>query len=155
MKESPEIRAIMDRMKPGVLSRDGFLGTDRRSLSDILAADQNRVERAGLSHTRIAMRLQELRDLGMAGLGDFVAVPPHFEVRVESVRGKLPCPFGEPGLHAKTNITLRNLRSGGTLTVTDLGIHLMAEHGFYQGEGAIFRLDPDALIDFLELPRTP
>lgn len=149
MKESPEILESMARMQPGVLSRDGFLGSDHRTLGDILAADQNTIERAGLTHARIAARLREWRDLGLAGLGDFVAVPPHFEVKVESVRGRLPCPFGERGLHAKTNITVRNLKTDHTLFFTDLGIHLIDAHGFYQGKGCVFRLEPEALIEFL------
>lgn len=152
MSESPELRDIRIRMQPGIVSRDGFLGTDCRSLSDILADDHNRVEQAGLSHVRIAARLSELRDQALAGLGEFVKVPPHFEVKAESIRGRLPCPFGEIGLHAKTNITVRNIRTNRTLVYTDLGIHLIETHGFYQGEGAVFRLDPETLIEFLGLP---
>ena len=84
----------------------------------------------------------ELRDAGMAGLGEFLDVAPHFEVRVDSVRGKLPCPFGDPGIFPKTNTTVRNKRLGREITYTDLHIHLIGSHGFYEGKGSPFRLEP-------------
>ncbi len=93
----------------------------------------------------------ELRDAGMAGLGEFVDVAPHFEVRVDSVRGRLPCPFGDPGIFPKTNVTVRNTRTGREITYTDLHIHLVRVHGFYEGRGSPFRLEPKDLAEVLEI----
>jgi hypothetical protein len=47
----------------------------------------------------------ELRDAGMRGLGEIINIEPHYEVRVGSVRGKLPCPFGDPGIFPKCTST--------------------------------------------------
>jgi hypothetical protein len=82
-------------------------------------------------------------------------VPPHFEVRVESVRGGLPCPFGHAGLYPKLNVAVRNLAHGGELLFTELNIHLIEAHGFYEGRGAAFRVDPDVLAQVLELEPEP
>ena len=93
----------------------------------------------------------ELRDAGMAGLGEFIDVPPHFEVRVDSVRGRLPCPFGDPGIFPKTNTTVRNRGTGREITYTDLHIHMIGSHGFYEGRGSPFRLEPRDLVEVLEI----
>ncbi len=40
MKTSPEERRIVERMAPGALCRDGFLGDDLRPVREILEADR-------------------------------------------------------------------------------------------------------------------
>lgn len=151
MKQTVQMDRIQRSMAPGVLTRDGFLGTDSRKLIDILIADDAEVRRRDLDHRNIAAAMRSLRNAGMRGLGELISVPPHFEVRVESVRGKLPCPFGHPGLVAKTNITVRNLESRREITFTDLHIHLIEAHGFYEGKGSPYRLEPADLIEALEV----
>ena len=150
MKQSKVYAVIQGKMAPGVITRDGFLGEDRRNLVDILTTDDGEARRLGYGHQDIARRVVELRDAGMAGLGEFLDVAPHFEVRVDSVRGKLPCPFGDPGIFQKTNTTVRNKRLGREVTYTDLHIHLIGSHGFYEGKGSPFRLEPAELAEVLE-----
>jgi hypothetical protein len=151
MKQTVQMDRIQEKMQPGILTRDGYLGTDRRKLIDILIEDDEAVKRLDLTHQRIAERMIELRDAGMRGLGEFISVEPHYEVRVDSVRGKLPCPFGDPGIFPKTNITVRNLKLGRELTFTDMHIHLIGSHGFYEGKGSPFRLDPPVLVELLDV----
>jgi hypothetical protein len=151
MKQTVQMQRAQQRMAPGVITRDGFLGDDRRPLVDILIADEETVKALGRDHAAIGARMVELRDAGMAGLGEFVNVAPHFEVRVDSVRGRLPCPFGDPGIFPKTNVTVRNTRTGREITYTDLHIHLVRVHGFYEGRGSPFRLEPGDLAEVLEV----
>ena len=155
MKQTPKMNEIQKKMRPGVITLSGFIGDDSRNLVDIIIADDALVSRMGFTHQQIASRMLELRDAGMRGLGDFINVPPHFEIRVDSVRGKLPCPFGDPGVFPKTNITVKNLEKDKEITFTDLNIHMILAHGFYQGEGSLFRLDPRELIDIIELKADP
>lgn len=151
MKQSPQLTKAQQNMAPGVITLEGFLGSDRRNLGDILLEDDAVVLRLGLTHEQIAHRMQLLRDEGLRGLGEFIAVAPHFEVRVDSVRGKLPCPFSHPGIFPKTNIIVNNKEKGRGIAFTDLHIHLINEHGFYEGRGSPFRLEPEALVDVLEI----
>lgn len=151
MKQSPELQKAQESMRPGVITLQGFLGTDDRNLIDILIEDNGAVKRIGHTHEGIASRMEELRDAGKKGLGEFTPVGDHFDVRVESVRGKLPSPFGGPGLHGKINTTVRNNRINKTVVFSDLHIHLIKAHGFYQGRGSRFRLDPSTLVEVLEI----
>lgn len=151
MKQTLQMTKIQEKMKPGIITRDGFLGNDKRNLVDMLIDDDAEVKRMNITHSLIAERMLELRDAGMRGLGEFISVAPHFEVRVDSVRGKLPCPFGDPGVFPKTNITVRNLARNREITFTDLHIHMIGSHGFYEGKGFAFRLEPKELAETLEI----
>jgi hypothetical protein len=151
MKQTPQMTKAQRAMRPGHISLPGFMGADARDLSRLLDDDHEAVKRLNLTHAAIARRMQELRRAGEAGLGDFVAVPPCFEVRVDAVRGRLPCPFGERGLHAKTYVTVRNLALGREISYSELGIHLIGVHGFYEGAGSPYRLEPEALATILDI----
>ena len=152
MKQTPEYNAIQQQMKPGVITLDGFLGTDSRNLIDIIAADDVAVHQLNVSHQNIADRMQFFRNAGLDGLGEFLNIAPHFEVRVDSVRGKLPSPFGGPGMYEKVNTTVRNLKTSTEVTYTDLHIHFVRDHGFYEGKGSAYRLEPGSLVETLEVP---
>ena len=142
MKESPEIEEAARRMRPGMISRNGFLGRDARQLSQVLEADQALVNSLGIAHGDIANRMRYFTECGRQGLGTTVEVDEIYEVRVDEVRGKLPCPFPHRGLYPKVNVHIKNLKSGEELAWTMLNIHLIEEHGFYEGTGSMFHVDP-------------
>jgi len=154
MKQTPEYQAIQQQMAPGVITLDGFLGTDTRNLIDIIASDDARVHALNVTHEAIAERMQYFRDAGLDGLGEFLKIDGNFEVRVDSVRGKLPSPFGGRGMYEKVNTTVRNLSDGREVTYTDLHIHFVRDHGFYEGLGSPFRIEPADLVSVLEVPAT-
>ena len=138
-------------METGNILLDGFLGTDRRSLAEIIRADEEALKKLRLASKIIAERMTCFREAGKNGLGEFVAVAPHFEVSCEIARGLIPCPFGEAGLHRKTTVTVRNLLLRKEITFSDLNIHLISAHGFYEGHGSPFRLAPVDLAQILEI----
>ena len=138
-------------MKAGVISLDGFLGSDTRPLAEIIRADEKEVKKLNLSDRVIAERMSCFRKAGEKGLGEFIAVKPHFEVSCEIARGQLPCPFTEQGMYRKTTVTVRNLRLQKEIVFSDLNIHLIVAHGFYEGKGSPFRLEPGELAQVLEI----
>lgn len=142
---------IIRAMQPGRIASEGFLGSDRRSLADIRRADASAVQRLGLSHQRIARRMREFRDAGQKGQGNWVPIPPDWEARADAARGELPCPFEDAGLFQKTVITVRNIRHGTEITYSDLSMHLIEQHGFYEGRGSAFRLEPERIAATLGL----
>ena len=149
MKENPAMKKIKDNMKPGSISLHGFLGTDKRDIEVIIDHDAAALDRLGLNSVVIAVKLEEIRDRALEGLGEYIELNDDYLVKADSVRGKLPCPFDHPGLFRKTIITLRSKSDGSELMFTDLGIHLIREHGFFQGQGSPFRLEPEVLAEIL------
>jgi len=151
VKQSPELDRVEQSMRPLYLCADGFLGNDPRKLIEILTEDQGTVTSLGLSHEVIAERLRSITERARDGWGDRVMVEDTFEVEVHEARGKMPCPWGHPGLYPKTHVKLKNRGTGETLVWSDLAIHLIEEHGFYQGRGSPYRLDPFELKRILEI----
>ncbi len=145
MKQNKEMDQIQDEMKPGHITHSGFLGSDHRKLQDIIEQDDATVRRLSLTHKKIAARLSQLREEGKTGLGLPIKVGATLEVRVDSARGKLPCPFHHKGLYPKTYTVAKNLETGNEVIFTDLNIHLIEEHGFYEGLDSDYRLDPETL----------
>ncbi|MHC4479388.1 MAG: hypothetical protein ACYS8K_00795 [Planctomycetota bacterium] len=142
MKQPPKLKVVQANMREGLIARDGFLGTDTRALVEILDHDDNVVKSLGLTHWQIAQRMDHFTQEGRKGLGTTVEVDGNYEVRVQSVRGAIPCPWGHKGLYPKVNVWLKNLTTDDEMIWTALNSHLIQEHGFYQGIGSPFRIDP-------------
>ena len=150
MKQAPHLARAQARMAPGVITMDGFLGTDSRDLLEILQDDEGAVRRLNLTHGQLADALQRLTDLAIGAFGAPI-IEGVYEVCACEAMGVLPCPFGEPGLHTKAVIEAKRIDTRQTLNWTALHVHLIREHGFYEGRGSPFRLDPGILADFLGL----
>lgn len=136
-------------LEPGVLTADGFLGSDSRSLARILREDALRFEQLGLDWTQVAERLEHLLHEGSLGLGEPVTVERAFLVQVAETRGRFACPW-EDGFFLKRSATIWRLGADGNpegpqLLYSDLSLHLLKEHHFLQGKGGIFRLEPEDL----------
>ncbi|MBN1894167.1 hypothetical protein JW906_06715 [bacterium] len=149
MKLTPGEQKIQGNFLPGVITRDGFLGSDSRHIHDIVLEDARTLERMGLSPGDIADRLQFFLDEGKKGLESPVSSGA-FTVQVEWHKGALPCPFGESGLHQKIMARLCSKRTGQCIRFSQLNIHLIRKHGFFEGKGSPLRLDPQELAVFLK-----
>lgn len=151
VKQSPELDRVEQSMRPMRLCAEGFLGKDPRKLIEILTEDQGTINSLGLSHGMIAQRLKAITERAKGGWGDPVVVEDKFEVEFQEARGKISCPWGHCGLYPKTHVKLKKRETGETLIWSDLSIHLIEEHGFYQGKGSPYRLDPPEVKQILGL----
>ena len=149
MKRTPKWLAIEEMMRPGRLTRDGMLGNDSRAIEEILEADNKRVASLGVTHADIAQRLRDLTAVAKSRLGDPVVVEETLELRIEEARGSIPCPFKHPGRARKAVVYCTHLPSGQELVWTELGIHMIEAHGFYEGHGSPYRLEPERAVKLL------
>ncbi len=154
MRQTPDLDRVQARMQPGALTLHGFLAPDTRKLVDILAADDRVVRQHGLSHERIADRLEALTRAGKDQAERERVVEDRFRVQVREERGRLPSPWGD-GLFRKGETRLTDPITGQSFRWTPLGVHLIRAHGFYGGRGSTFRLEPSALIAALGMTSTP
>ena len=151
MKQSKQMDLAQEQMQPGVITQAGMLGNDERNLIDIIEYDDAVVKRLGLTHKKIAAKLIAIREKGKAQLGLASMISEKLEARVNCARGTLPCPFHHKGLMQKTYVVIKNVESGKEITFTDLNIHMIEEHGFYEGYGSPYRLDPELLVRELDI----
>jgi hypothetical protein len=148
MKLTPQQRRIAERMAPGALCREGFLGGDARPLADILSADRAAVEAMGLTHADLAGRLAAILHRAMAAPGRAVSAAPDVAARYREAMGRIPCPWGGCGVFPKGEVELTRAGGRRMLRFTPLSVHLIAAHGFYQGRGSPYRLEPAELADW-------
>lgn len=150
MKRSPDTQRVVDRMKPGVLSLEGFLGADARPLEEILDADASAAARLNATHAELAAALRRVFEKARAGQGTDIPLGGHVRVRYDEQMGRIPCPFGAPsagsgshgcGTFQKGEVTLVDA-AGRVLRFSALSVHLIAEHGFYGGRDSRYRIDP-------------
>ena len=142
MKQTPELLEAQRRMRPGFISRDGFLGTDPRPLRAILDDDDAHLAALGLTHHDVAQRLRYFTDAARARFGAATVVDLLYEVRMLEVRGRIHCPWPHPGGHRKNVVYLRRLDTGEEMRWTELQIHMIEAHGFYEGRDSVWRLSP-------------
>jgi len=125
------------------------MGNDGRPLTEIIEADAAELAKLNYTVYDIADRMREITAKARAGLGTTVKIGDELEAEAADARGHVPCPWPHAGRFAKTVVTLR--RAGGEKSIqwSELSIHLIEAHGFFEGRGAAFRLDPRELIDML------
>lgn len=150
MKQTPHENKIQPNFLPGKLSKDGFLGSDTRHVHDIIDADRLTLERLGVTQKQIADRLQYFISEGKKAIEGEVAVD-NFRVKIIWSRGMLACPFGEPKLHHKIVATVYNKNLDKELVYSQLNVHMIRDHGFFEGKGARFRMEPEEIVEILEL----
>ncbi len=151
MKQTPEYDKIQELMKPGKITKDGFLGIDERNLIDIIIEDEAKVKRMGLTNQEIADKMIYFKEAAKKGLGDFVTIDDDFEAKIDIFRGKLTNPFSKRHLVRKTQIIVRNLKINKELIYTDLNIEFIRNNGFYEGKGATYRLNPSEIVEILAI----
>ncbi len=149
MKQNPVEKAIQERMAAGALTLDGFLGTDTRGVDEIIAADRARIIAAGVTHKELAEFLQSLHEAADSGLETEVAMfDGRLSVRMIEGMGRIPCPFACGAVCHKGEIHLTD--GDDELVLAPLQIHMIVAHGFFEGQGAKHRIEPEILLDWMK-----
>lgn len=146
MKKSPQEKKLEDMLKSSKFSASGFMGTDKRNLWEIIDADATEVARSGRTMEEIAVRMQQITDAGALGLGEWVALSESMRVMVDDNRGIVPCPWPHRVRCLKRITTISDSETGIRLRWSELNIHLIRAHGFFEGKGSPFRIEPADLI---------
>jgi hypothetical protein len=141
MKATPSEARLRQRFEPGVLGREGFLGTDLRAVADIVAADEAILATAGLTARQVGELLQRIFEAAEAAIETRVSLGGG-SVTAQMVEGmgRISCPFACGARSRKGELTIEF--GTQSLLLTPLSIHLIREHGFFQGRGSRYRLEP-------------
>lgn len=139
---------VITHFQAGHLTKNGFLGTDLRSIEEIIRQDKEFIFQSGISNAYIADRLQWFIHEGKKALESRIQLGDFF-VQIQYDRGMLPCPFGDPGLHPKVMANVTSPKMGKQIRYSQLSVHMIRQHGFYGGKGSLFRLEPGVLVTFI------
>lgn len=151
MKESPQDKRLDEVLRSSKIVAGGFMGRDERSVHAIVDADRWTLSKSGYTVEQVAARMQEITDNAISGLSTWVDINKKLKTKVDEAKGSQPCPWPHPGRFAKRITMVKNIESGQTIQWSDLNIHLIGEHGFFEGRGANFRIEPDELIRIIFL----
>ena len=155
MKQTPQEQHVYDNFLPGEITKEGFLGTDTRHIHDIVEEDGHTLAHLGVTKEQIADRLQYFIEEGKKGLETPVTVGD-FVTHVIWRRGMLPSPFGDPKrLYHKIVATVKNTKLNKELRYSQLNVHMIRDHGFFEGKGSVFRLEPEEVVALLEIQPEP
>lgn len=147
MKLPPDMQKLEEMLRSSKLVAGGFLGSDTRPLPEIIETDMYVVSRSGYTLAEIGDRMNEITRQASDGQGLAVAIDDNLEAVVDDSRGRLVCPWPGEDTFLKRTTTVTRKDTGTQLRWSDLSIHLIQKHGFFQGIGSPYRLDPKVLIE--------
>ena len=122
------------------------MGHDDREVNDVIESDRAEVARLGYNVQQIAARMRALTEAGVPAFGNSVIVDQRLDVRVEESRGRIVCPWPHAEGCTKRVTLIRDIKMDKSVRYADLNVHLIAEHGFFEGRGSSFRLEPPELV---------
>ena len=128
MKPTGKELKTMQRMQPGVQTLSGFLGDDTRPLNEIIQDDSVVLDKLGRSREEIAKRMESLTQASWDSYLEGILVEGKYQVQTEVYRGRMPCPFGHPGIYRKAVTTLTNQENGITVLWHSLSMHIIDTH---------------------------
>jgi hypothetical protein len=150
MKQSPRDKKLEEVLRSTRLVAGGFMGADQRHPADVIEQDGAMLEKLGVTTLQLSYRMRELTDLARPRLGTWTTDPSgKFRVKSEDFKGTLVCPWPHPGFYEKRITTVEHLRTHQQISWTDLNIHMIEEHGFFEGKGAFFRVEPKEIVSIL------
>ena len=139
-------------MDPGEWTKNGFLGDDPLGI-DRIDSDRALLSQFDISAEELGSKLEELWNRARKSAGEDYKPVPDVGVRIDEARGRMPCPFGHPGLYRKGSMTIST--PDVRLTITPLSIHMIKAHEFFGGRGSPFRLEPNQVVRLVRpLPET-
>jgi hypothetical protein len=149
MKQSPQDKNLEQVLRSGKLTIGGFMGADLRRIHEIIAQDTASLIKLGYSCSQIARRLQELRDTARPELGNWVKISKVLLVKSEDYKGLIVCPWPHAGGFEKRITTAQRLDTNQSASWSDLNIHLIKEHHFFEGKGSFFRIEPQEMVNVI------
>jgi len=149
MKKSPQLEKLEEVLRSSKLVAGGFMGTDSRSVTEIIDADAAAVAKLGYTPGRLAHRMKQITDAAVKGLGTTVKIDDRIQAAVIEAKGSIVCPWPHPGHFHKRVTAVKSLDSARTSRWSDLNIHLIEKHGFFEGKGSPYRIEPNDLIELI------
>jgi hypothetical protein len=157
---SEQVAAIQRRMKSGKFSKDSFLRW-YQSLKRVIEADRGTLQKIRITYDQIADKLDYLFHESYHRPADLI--DGIFNVTTVLSAGGQECPFFYETELTGSNVLprvytcglgsrslfIKNERQGTEIIVSDLLLHLIRDHHFFEGGSS--RLNPIQVIRTLEL----
>ena len=151
MKLSPEDQRLIHNLEPSKFSKEGFLGTDTRSLQEIIDDDLRTLKKVGVSKELLVQVLKDAYQKAKETFGAEIEIKKNVKAVFHESMGRIPSPFCKDGVFEKGEVVVTDRINNLSLIITSLGINLIEKHDFFQGRGCRFRIDPFVAIKIFKL----
>jgi hypothetical protein len=118
-------------------------------VTEVIDADAGELSRLGVSARELAARMKEITETAAKAQGTWIEIGPGREAQVDETRGATPCPWRHQGRYFKRTTTARRTDSDEVIRWSDLNTHMIGTHGFFEGKGSMFRVEPADLVRML------
>ena len=149
MKQSPEMQRLEEMLRSSTLVAGGFMGTDSRPVTEVIESDAAELARLGVSAREVGARMKVITDAAIQALGTWARIDERRWAKVDEARGAIACPWSDGRAFRKRVTTVRWGDSDKRIHWSDLSIHMIGEHGFFEGRGSSFRIEPVELVRVL------
>jgi hypothetical protein len=149
MKQSPDMQRLEETLRSSELAAGSFMGDDPRSVTEVIEADAAALFSLGATVEQLGARMKEITAAAEQGLGNWVRLEGALEAKLDEARGLIPCPWPHQERFYKRVTTVRRAGTERTARWSDLSLHLIAAHGFFQGRGSAFRVEPAEIVGIL------
>lgn len=149
MKQSPDMQKLEEILRSSELAAGSFMGNDPRHVSEVIETDAAELFALGVTVEQLVARMKEITAVAEKGLGNWVQVDAEREARVDEARGLIPCPWPHEERFCKRVTIVQLARTNQTVRWSDLSLHMIAAHGFFQGRGSAFRMEPAELVEII------
>jgi hypothetical protein len=123
-----------------------IMGTDKRMLSEIVQNDIDRLSKSGVTVAKLVERMKEITEKAIPALGSWTKIDNTHQAKIFEVKGIVPCPWCDSVGLAKRITCVQNTDNNTTVKWTDLNIHLIEQHNFFEGKGAPYRVEPQEVV---------
>ena len=150
MKQSPRDKKLEEVLRSTRLVAGGFMGTDTRHPGEVIEQDVAELDKLDVTAVQLARRMRELTELAKPRLGNWIdSAFDQLRVKSEDFKGALVCPWPHAGRFDKRITTVERIDTGQKISWSDLNIHMIEQHGFFEGRGAFFRIEPAEIVQIL------
>jgi len=149
-----EVEKFEERLYPNKYSEVGFMGINDKLL-EVYHKDKAYLESVNITCQQIADKLNRII-LEYKEKGEVIS-SKHFKI-TDSIytKGTQTCPFHElddkdEEIPSSNDYEITNNKTGEKFWIAELVIHLIRNHGFFEGPGSSYRIDPETIIRILEI----
>ena len=149
MKQSPDMQRLEEILRSTELAAGSFMGDDPRRVTEVIEADAAELFKLDVTIERLVARMKEVTAAAEKGLGNWVTIEGGLEAQLDEARGLIPCPWPHAERFFKRVTTVRRAGSSRIVRWSDLNIHMIAAHTFFEGKGSAFRIEPAEIVEIL------
>ncbi len=125
------------------------MGNDEREVDEVIEDDLETLARLNLTAGRVAERMREITERAKKNYENWIDIDGKSSAMIYEVKGTIICPWPHKGSFAKRVTVFYRKDLDKTIKWSDLSIHMIEEHGFFEGKGSQFRVEPKELAEYL------